>query len=171
MRSHFAVPGLVALLLSGCGPESPQAPDTPPPLFRAEVVTLFKGWFPLLPPPGGIFNPCTGETVIITGDFNLDVRMVTSASGRTQFRVHSQANVKGEAVGTGTEYVAVDLLNLTENAGPDGAAVFHLQYNLRSVSKGGMSNSKGWIRSHLTVNANGVERAGYDDAAFDVCQK
>lgn len=171
MRSHPAVTVLGALLLSGCGAESPQAPYTPAPLFRAEVLTLFKGWFPLMPPPGGIFHPCTGEMVIFTGDYNLIVRMVTSESGHTQFRVHSQANVKGEAVGTGTEYVAVDLLNLTENAGPDGAAVFHLQYPLRAVSKGGLPNSKGWIRSHLTVSASGVERAGFDEVAFDVCQQ
>jgi hypothetical protein len=143
--------------------------EAPAPSFRAEVVTLFKGWFPLTPPPGGVYNACTDEFVLVSGDYNLIVRMVTSASGRTQFRVHSQVNVKGTGATSGTEYVAMEVLNLTETAGPTGAAVFHMQYPLRAISKGSAANAAGHIAIQTTVNANGEITVDRTEFVFDVC--
>lgn len=167
MRTGYV---LLAMAAAACGGDHATEPQVPPPSLRAEVVTLFKGWFPLTPPPAGVFNACTGERVHFTGDFNLIVRLVTSNSGRSQFRVHSQANVKGIGAVTGTEYVSTDLLNLTETGGASGAAVFNLVYTILTVSKGAMDNSAGYIRQQLTVNADGEVTVDRTEVAFDVCR-
>lgn len=158
------------LLATACSGDLPGSPDIPRPNLSAEVVSLFKGWFPLNPPPGGIYNACTDEFMLITGDYNLNVRMVTSASGETHFRVHSQANVKGVGATSGREYVSLDLLNLVEKAGANGAAVFHLQYPLRYVAKGHLPNGSGHIAIHVTVNANGTVTVNREEFVFDECQ-
>lgn len=153
-----------------CSVEETVGPDSLAPSFRAEVATIFKGWFDLNPPPAGIFNACTGEFMVISGTYNLIVRTVTSASGETHFLVHSQANVKGVGATTGTEYVSLDLLNLMEKAGANGAAVLHLQYPLRYVAKGGLANMAGHIAIHVTVNANGTVTVNREEFVFDECQ-
>lgn len=160
----------LAFLAAACAGDTLSEPEAPPPSLRAEVVTLFKGWFPLTPPPAGIFNACTGEHVLVSGDYNLTVRMVTSNSGVGSFRVHSQVNVKGVGATTGTEYLAMEVLNLTQNAGPNGAAVFHMTYPLNTVSKGAMDNAAGHIRQQVTVNTNGELTVDRTDIAFDVCR-
>ena len=159
-----------AMLMSACTEEIPSAPETPGPDFRADVETLFKGWFPLNPPPGGVFNACTGENVLFTGTFNLTVRSVTSSSGRTQFRVHVNGNVTGVGATTGTEYQSNEVTNLTETAGPKGAAVFHLNFTIRTVSKGSLDNSVGQIRIQVTVNANGEVTVDRELFEFDICR-
>lgn len=159
----------VMLALAACGAESAVAPEGARPRFRAEVETMFQGWFPLTPPPAGVFNACTGENVLVSGDYHLIVRQVTSSSGGTHFRVHSQVNVKGVGAVSGTEYVAMEVLNLTDQAGSDGAAVFHMSYPLRTVSKGPLPNSTGEIRIQLTINANGEVSVDRQELTFDVC--
>jgi hypothetical protein len=158
-----------SLLAGACGVEGPTGP-APSPSFKAEVVTLFKGWFPLTPPPGGVYNVCTEEYMLMSGDYNLTVRMVTSSAGQSHFRVHSQANVKGVGATTGVEYVSLDLLNLEEKAGAKGAAVFHMQYPIRWVAKGRPPNVSGHIAVHVTVNANGTVTVNREEFVFDDCQ-
>ena len=169
MRRDCLATIAACVLAAACGGDSPTNP-APSPSFKAEVVTMFKGWFPLTPPPGGVYNRCTDEFMLIAGEYNLAVRMVTSAAGGTQFRVHSQANVKGVGATSGVEYVSLDLLNLTENAGENGAAVFHLQYPIRYIAKGGLPNVSGHMAIHVTVNADGTVTVNHEEFVFDECQ-
>jgi hypothetical protein len=159
----------IMLALAACGAEPALAPEGGRAHFRAEVETMFQGWFPLTPPPAGVFNACTGEHVLLSGDYHLIVRQVSSASGGTHFRIHSQVNVKGLGAVSGTEYNAMEVLNLTQQAGPAGAAVVHMSYPIRTVSKGALPNSTGQIRIQLTINANGDVSVDRQDFAFDVC--
>ena len=160
----------LGLLGVACDGEAPVAPGLPGPSLRAEVETMFQGWFPLTPPPAGVFNACTGEHVLVSGEFHLIVRLVTSQNGNSHFRVHSQVNVKGVGAVTGTEYIAMEVLNMTEQAGANGSAMFHMSYPLRTVSKGTLENSFGEIRIQLTVNAEGEVVVDRTEVAFDVCR-
>jgi hypothetical protein len=159
-----------AILLSACSDVLPSGPETPAPTFRATVETLFKGWFPLTPPPGGVFNACTGEPVLLSGEFNLIVRRVTSSSGQTLFLVHSQVNLAGVGAVSGTTYQANEVLNLTQMAGPTSATVFHLEFHTHTVSAGSSDNSSGVIRIQVTVNADGTVTVDKQTVVFDVCK-
>jgi hypothetical protein len=161
----------ISVVVSGaCGSDTPVSPESIRPDFRAEVETLFEGWFPLTPPPSGVYNACTGEHVLVSGDYHLIVRQVISSSGGSHFRVHSQVNVKGVGAVSGTEYNAMEVLNLVQQAGPTGAAVFHMSYPLRTISKGAMDNSSGEIRIQMTVNGQGEVAVDRADVSFDVCR-
>jgi hypothetical protein len=158
------------MLTTACTDGIPSAPEPASLNFRADVETLFKGRFPLNPPPGGVPNACTGENVLVSGTYNLIVRMVTTSSGETQFRVHVSGNVTGIGATTGTVYQSNEFTNLTQIAGPNGSAVFHFRFQTQSVSRGPLANSTGVIQIQLTVNANGTVSVDRELYEFDTCR-
>lgn len=167
LKSALAVGLLTA---NACATDLPTGADDLSPTLRAEVETLFQGWFPLTPPPAGVWNACTGEHVLVSGDYHLIVRRVTSSSGQTTFRVHSQVNVKGVGAVSGTEYVSNEMLNLTRIGGPHGATVMQLEFRINTISKGSAPNASGYIRIHLTVSATGEVTADQQEFVFDICR-
>lgn len=158
------------LTANACTTDLPTAADDLSPNLRAEVETLFQGWFPLNPPPTGVWNACTGEYVLVSGDFHLIVRRVTASSGHVTFRVLSHANVTGIGATTGMEYVSNEVLNLTRTGSPDGAAVFQLEFRINTISKGSAPNAAGYMRLHMTVNAQGEVTAERQEFVFDICR-
>ena len=62
-----------------------------------------------------------------------------------------------------------EITNLTEHSGGDGF-VSTFQFRIRRISQGKAPNSMGWIKLHLTINANGEVTALKDEAVFDVCR-
>lgn len=169
LRQGRAIAALGMLVVATACSDDPIAPAAPNPDFRAEVNVLFEGWFQLNPPPGGLFNVCTGENVIVGGEYHLKVQQVVASSGRTTYRVHSQVNIKGTGVTSGREYVAMEVLNQTMSTGPDGAQVLHLEYPLRTISKGSADNGAGRIRIHTTFNPAGELTSSNEEFAFDEC--
>ena len=116
------------------------------------------------------FWPCVNEVVDFSGWFNVTVRLVVSKSGNTTFRLHvSGPPVKGVGQTSGDRYVSPEITNLTEHSGGDGF-VSTFQFRIRRISQGKAPNSMGWIKLHLTINANGEVTALKDEAVFDVCR-
>ena len=112
---------------------------------------------------------CTNEVVDFEGWFNVTVRQVTSSSGNVTFRLHVISHVKGVGQATGARYVSNEQTNLTQQSTGSGF-VSTLQFRIIRISKGRAPNSAGWIKMHLTFNANGELTASKDEAVFDVCR-
>lgn len=112
---------------------------------------------------------CVDEVVDFAGWFNVTVRQVVSKSGNTTFRLHVGGHVKGVGQTSGDRYVSPEITNLTDHSGGDGF-VSTFQFRIRRISKGGAPNSMGWIKFHMTFNANGELTAYKDEAVFDVCR-
>lgn len=113
---------------------------------------------------------CVDEIVDFSGWFNVTVRLVESASGNSVFRLHvGGPPVKGVGRTSGDRYVSPEITNLTEHAAGSGF-VSTFQFRIHRISKGGAPNSVGWIKFHLTFNANGELTAFKDEAVFDVCR-
>ena len=162
----------VFLLVAGACSDTPTniSPlDIPDPNFasKSKWTLLHAQKIPL---SNSQFWPCVNEWVDFAGWYNVTVRQVTSASGNTTFRLHvSGPPVKGVGQTSGDRYVSPEVTNLTEHSGGDGfASTF--QFRIRRISKGGAPNSVGWIKFHMTFNANGELTAYKDEAVFDVCR-
>lgn len=162
---------IVLFVTSACGdaPTAVDEPDIPDPSFAS------KSKWTLLHENKIEFSnsqlwPCVNEVVDFSGWFNVTVRLVVSKSGNTTFRLHvSGPPVKGVGQTSGDRYVSPEITNLTEHSGGDGF-VSTFQFRIRRISKGKAPNSMGWIKFHLTINANGEVTAFKDEAVFDVCR-
>jgi hypothetical protein len=130
------------------------------------VETILQGRFPLTPPAGGIYNACTDEKVLFSGDFNLVVRSVTSNSGNSVFLIKVAAHVTGVGATTGMQYVSNEVTSLTLHGAGDLSHVF----NIHTISKGGTPNSSGLIRIQMTFDANGNPTAFHETFEFDICK-
>jgi len=164
MRRLFCILPLLAL---GACDQLPDEPAALPPSFGATVETLEKGWFPLTPPPGGVYNACTGEYVLFSGSFNLLVRRVTSDADQVMWVIHQAVNVKGIGQTTGTKYISNEVLNYKTHAGPNSANTLQIAFPILVHSTGGGSTSVGLILIHATLDANGNLTAFKEVFSFD----
>jgi hypothetical protein len=162
-RSLYILPVLV---LGACD-QLPDETAAPPPSFSATVETIEKGWFPLTPPPGGVYNACTGEYVLFSGYFNLIVRRVESDDGQVMWLIHQGINVKGIGQTTGMEYISNEVFTYKTHDGPNSANVFQIAYPIIVHSKGGDFRSVGMIQIHATLDANGNLTASKEVFSFD----
>ena len=162
---------IVLFVASACGdvPTAANEPDIPNPTFASKSKwTLLHAQ--KVPFSNSQYWPCVNEWVDFAGRFNVTVRQVTSTSGNTTFRVHvAGPPVKGVGQTSGDRYVSPEITNLTEHSGGDGLAST-FQFRIRRISKGGAPNSVGWIKFHMTFNANGELTAYKDEAVFDICR-
>lgn len=141
--------------------------EVPDPQWGATVNTIIHEV--RIPFSNTQFWACSNEIVDFAGWFNVTVREVVSASGNSTFRVHVTAHVKGVGQTTGDRYVSNSATNLTLHSG-DLGSVTTFQFRINRISQGSAPNSQGWIKLHLTFNANGELTSFKDEAAFDVCR-
>lgn len=169
MRRTFIPLWLLAVAACGEAPTGVPGSDVPKPLFSSKspwtLVHDQKIQF-----SNSQYWACVNEVVAFSGWFNVTVRNVVSKSGNSTFRVHvAGPPVKGVGQTTGDRYVSPEITNFTDHSGR-GALVSTFQFRIRRISKGGAPNSVGWIKFHLTFNANGELTAFKDEAVFDVCK-
>jgi hypothetical protein len=162
---------LFLLVAGACseGPTSLLERDLPDPSFAsASKWTLLHAQ--KVPLSNSQYWACVDEIVDFSGWYNVTVRQVVSNSGNTTFRLHvAGPPVKGVGRTSADRYVSPEITNLTEHTAGDGF-VSTFQFRIRRISMGGAPNSVGWIKFHLTFNANGGLTAYKDEAVFDVCR-
>lgn len=162
---------LLALAAAACSdtPTSSSELDLPAPNFASQSKwTLLHAQ--KVPLNNSQYWACVDEIVDFSGWYNVTVRSVTSASGNSTFRVHvAGPPVKGVGRTSGDRFVSPEITNYSEHSAGSGF-VSSFQFRIRRISKGGAPNSVGWIKSHLTFNANGELTAFKDEAVFDVCR-
>lgn len=162
---------LVLFVAIACGdvPTALNEPGTPAPSFASTSKwTLLHAQKVLL--SNSQYWACVNEIVDFSGWYNVTLRQVASRSGNTTFRLHvAGPPVNGVGRSSGGRYVSPEITNLTEHTAKAGF-VSNFQIRIRRISKGGAPNSVGWIKFHITFNANGELTAYKDEAVFDVCR-
>jgi hypothetical protein len=100
-------------------------------------------------------NPCTGETVILTGEVLVILHQTEDAAGgfHEKFTLVPRG-VTGTGA-SGTQYRAVGAHSDAFNTGPGRATTFTLTVTFNVISKGGTGNFLSTATVHFTVNANG----------------
>jgi hypothetical protein len=100
-------------------------------------------------------SPCTGETVILTGEVLVIVHQTDDGAGG--FHEKFTLIPRGiTAIGaSGTQYRAVGAHSDAFNTGPGRATTFTLSVTFNVISKGGTDNLVSTATVHFTVNANG----------------
>lgn len=163
------IPAAILIFAFGACAEAPTdvTSDPPDPQLAATVNTIIHEV--RIPFSNTQFWACVNEVVDFAGWFNVTVREVVSSSGNTQFRVHVNAQVKGQGQTTGDRYVSNSATNLTQRSNGAGF-VSTFQFRINRISHGPGANSAGWIKAHMTFNANGELTASKFDIAFDVCR-
>lgn len=104
-------------------------------------------------------NPCTGETVTLTGEQVIMVHQVDDGAGgfHETFTIHVHGIT---AVGaSGTQYRSVGAHSDSFSTGPGRAASFTFTVAFLVVSEGGTDNFLAKATVHVTTNANGEPTA------------
>ena len=101
-----------------------------------------------------IATACNGETVIISGESQVNVQAVGTPGGHGTFFTHIQFHLSGEGP-SGTRYNANETVNSIENSGSGTASTFNSVGQLHLVSQDGSDNLTVRTTIHTTVNANG----------------
>ena len=104
-------------------------------------------------------NPCTGETVLLTGELHVISHQSTDRAGgyHEKFTVVPRG-VTGTGA-SGTRYLAVGSHSDVFNTGPGRATTFTLTVTFNVISTGGNGNFVSTVTVHLTENANGESTA------------
>jgi hypothetical protein len=150
IRSAIAV-----AVLSGCNAE-PSDPIIPGPLASAPPVVLVHERQPVVE---NLFNPCTGESIRLTGTLHLRLMTVVDAAGGEHTRFHSNLqDVEAVGLATGRRYRVVNTSHTSENLPASGASVVTAVMNLRVIAQGRAENLAVRALFHVTLDARGVER-------------
>lgn len=162
---------LVPLLLGGCEPAAPTAPDTAAPAPSALLAV--SGDADRHAVSGTVWNSCTGEYLAVTGMMTMVLRQHDDAGGGAH-RIENYT-IHGTAVGltSGTEYIYHDSHNMRENGDAPmngwfddtGAYYFTMSRIVQLVSKGAAPNRTMqhdiWFRvdaaGNVTVQAVRIE--------------
>jgi hypothetical protein len=112
-----------------------------------------------------IFNMCTGETILVTGEACMDVFPHFDASGGTHFRAHETITGTGVGLTSGNQYVFHTVINVEENlnSGNNAQDEATIITDAMLISKGSMPNERVTITSHATINANGTATSMHVD--------
>lgn len=123
------------------------------------------------------FNPCTGESLVVTGFFHSQVFFDVGLDGSTHstFEFNLQ-NMKATTV-SGATYVVKESIETHTNAQSDFLP-FNTEFNsvehyVRSGENGALIDDDDFylgFRSHLTVNANGTVTASQFSSTDDTCR-
>ncbi len=144
MRKLLAIT-LTALVAIACADTATTAPELEVPGISAAVKLVDVNV--IIPVSSTLFNPCTFELVDFQGTDHQILKIWDNGS----FKLHLQFNLHGTGQSSGLHYKLTDAIN--QQAGPGG-----LPFVGNAVTKViSSTNADNWlIRSHVTVNENGV---------------
>jgi hypothetical protein len=122
-------------------------------LAQAETTTTNE----TIPIEAFVGDPCTPETVDITGDMHVVTHVTTEANG--SFHVSAQLNyqgVSGTGRTTGTTYRLTDAGSTIFNGegDHDSANEFQNEFTFQMVSSGSADNFRSKVVIHTTVTPN-----------------
>lgn len=125
-----------------------------------------------IPPNRVLFDSCTGEGVLVTGEIHQVIVQTTDANGGThtdmEFNVEG---VSGIGLITGTQYRGIHTETHSSNSSDSGASEFTTVIDIKLIAEGSASNLT--IRDvliHTTVNADGTTTSTVDNISVGVCQ-
>jgi hypothetical protein len=123
------------------------------------------------------FNPCTGESLVITGFFHSRVYFDVALDGRTHFVLEfNLQNMKATAP-TGVTYVVKESIETHTNAGstfiPFNTEFNFVEHYVRAGETGALVDDDDFylgFRQHITVNANGTTTVQRLTSNDDTCR-
>lgn len=137
-------------------------------LMLAGVASAGEKPFMVTAPFEEVFpNPCTGETVVLTGKILVIFHQTEDGAGgfhETLMLVPRGITATGTS---GTRYRAVGGHSDSFNTGPGRATTFTLTVMFSVVSEGGTDNFVGKATVHFTVNANGEPTAEVEEIRLE----
>ena len=104
-------------------------------------------------------NPCTGETVILTGELHVVSHQSTDRAGGYHEKFTAVPRGVTGTGASGTRYRAVGAHSDVFNTGPGRATTFTLTVTFNVISTGGADNFVSTVTVHFTENANGESTA------------
>lgn len=116
-----------------------------------------------------VFNPCTGESVEISGESQTIVHTTQDENGGTHFNVHLLTIGHGMGLTSGTRYTINESSNYHINqqgCALDESLTEHVLVN----SQGAADNFYIKFVLHLTIDANCQVRSTVDNATFFDCR-
>ncbi len=106
-----------------------------------------------------VFNPCSGNLVVLSGTLNFRTHVTVDANGGVHNKFQFQLrNVKGMDLTTGDKYVGTGVTQQTQNI-TSGAGNVTFVNITNLIGQGKAPNMILTQEVHATVNANGVVTA------------
>jgi len=134
-----------------------------PPNARAEVVVNTK-----TPIAIGVFIPCSGDFVVLTGDLHTLITSETDANGGIHFKSHFQPQgISGIGVPSGDKYQGTGVTQSQTNDSSSLAFETTFINNFRIIGQGKGNNFLVHQTIHVTVNANGDVTADVSNISVD----
>jgi len=134
-----------------------------PPNARAEVVLNVKVPFAIF-----VAIPCSGDTVLLTGDLHVLSTLETDNNGGTHFKNHSQSHgISGIGVPSGAKYRATGVSQSQTNTHSSLASEFTFIDTFSIIGQGKGNNLLFHQTIHVTVNANGDVTATVANISVD----
>jgi hypothetical protein len=125
-----------------------------------------------IPPNTVLFDKCTGEGVLVTGEIHRITVTTVDANGGTHTEMHFNVEgVNGVGQVTGTHYRGIHTETHSSNSGGSGASEFTTVIDIKLIAEGSASNLT--IREvliHTTINAEGTITATIDKMTVGECQ-
>lgn len=104
-------------------------------------------------------NPCTGETITLTGEMMIMEHEVDDSAGGSHFKFTIHVGGITAIGASGTEYRSVGAHSDYTSSGPGRAETFTFTISFLVISEGGTDNFLAKPTIHFTVNANGEPTA------------
>lgn len=130
---------------------------------RAEVVTNTSVPFFL-----SFDNPCSGESVFLSGNLHVLVHVTFDGNGGAHFYEHFQPmGVSGEGLFSGRRYQATGETITRTNFSSSGVVTDNFVNNFKIIGQGRGGNFLVHANFHVTINANGDLTAFVDNASSE----
>ena len=157
-RVLAATAAALALIVAGAAPAAGRADEQNADVATADIAFAFES--------------CSGDTVVFAATLHTVARVGTSSDGGLHLVAHSQ--IHGEGVGV----PSADIYQINENFASetanfrqdeDGTVSFEITSvnSVVAVSRGALDNTRVFMLTHVTVNANGEMTATVDNARAD----
>jgi len=167
---------LAAALLIGCAqghspaePASVSSATVAAPLGRAGVIS--NTTIPI-PPNRVIFDQCTNEGVLVTGEIHRVTVTTVDANGGTHTEMHFNVeDVSGVGLITGTHYRGIHTETHSSNVNGSGASESTTVIDIKLIAEGSASNlTIQNVLIHTTTNADGTVTSTIDNMTSGTCQ-
>lgn len=100
-------------------------------------------------------NPCTGDTISITGTSHVVFHNTTTPSGNNNTKTEINFALQGVGSPSGNRYVVNETVTGTTESTSNGTFVFNSVSHLNVISQGSAPNLKVRTEIHATFNSNG----------------
>jgi len=174
-QASLATVLLASALFVGCAqgrsPAAPSATATMPATASLSSAGVVSNTTIPIPPNVVLFDTCTGEGVLVTGEIHRVSVTTLDANGGTHTEMHFNVEgVSGVGVITGIHYRGIHTETHSSNSSGSVASEFTTVIDIKLIAEGSASNLT--IRDvliHTTVNADGTTTATIDNVSVGVC--